>query len=104
MPSTGEWIADVMPWPGYGDDLLKRPYINIRFGAWYLDRVLVETDGDVMAALAGYNGGPANSVRWLEQSGGDPDLFVEIITLSEPQLYVREIYRHYDLYVRLYGG
>ena len=57
-----------------------------------------------MAALAGYNGGPANSSRWLEASGGDPDLFVEVITRSEPQRYVRQIYRHYEVYVSLYGG
>ncbi len=56
-----------------------------------------------MSALAGYNGGPGNGVYWLEQSKGNPDLLVEIINYDEPQRYVREIYRHYDMYVRLYG-
>jgi len=104
MPSTGEWIAEVMPWPEYNEDLLTRAYLSVKFGAWFLGRILEGTDGDAMAALAGYNGGPANAAHWLEQAGGDPDLFVEIITRDEPRRYVREIYRHYDMYARLYGG
>ena len=103
MPSTGTWIAQMMPWSGYGEHLLSRPYLNVKFGAWYLHRVLAMTEGDVAAALAGYNGGPANAVSWLRQAGGDPDLFVEIISRDEPQRYVRQVYRHYDMYTRLYG-
>jgi soluble lytic murein transglycosylase len=104
MPSTGKWIAEMMPWPQYQEDDLRRAYLNVRFGTWFLDRILEQADGDVMTALAGYNGGPVNSMRWLEQSGGDPDLFVEVIHRDEPRRYVRQIYRHYDVYVRLYGN
>ncbi len=103
MPSTGEWIADMMPWPDYRSELLLRPYLNIKFGVWFLARVLTQADNHVMVALAGYNGGPANATRWAAQANGDPDLFVEVITRSEPQLYVREIYRQYEMYVLLYG-
>jgi soluble lytic murein transglycosylase len=104
MPSTGEWIAEMMPWPQYDDALLQRAYLNIKFGAWFLGRLLKDAEGDVMVALAGYNGGPAYARLWQEQAGKDPDLFVEIISRSEPQNYVREIYRHYDAYTRLYGA
>lgn len=104
MPSTGEWIAETMPWPDYEERDLRRAYLNLKFGAWFMSRILQMTDGDIAAALAGYNGGPGNAVRWLETSGGDPDLFVEVIDRDEPRRYVREIYRHYDLYVRLYGS
>jgi soluble lytic murein transglycosylase len=104
MPSTGEWIAEMMPWPEFTEEQLTRGYLNVKFGAWFLARILDSTEGSVIAALAGYNGGPANSSRWMEQAMGDPDLFVEIITRDEPQRYVREIYRHYDVYARLYAG
>jgi soluble lytic murein transglycosylase len=104
MPSTGEWIAEMMPWPQYDDGLLKRAYLNTKFGAWFFSRTLVQADGNMMAALAGYNGGPANATRWLAQARGDPDLFVEVIGRDEPQRYVREVYRHYDMYVRLYAN
>lgn len=104
MPATGEWIAEMMPWPDYQQEDLSRAYLNAKFGAWFLSRILEMTDGDIPAALAGYNGGPGNGMYWLEAAEGDPDLFVEVITRDEPQRYVQEIYRHYDMYVRLYGA
>lgn len=104
MPETGEWIAQMMPWPEYREADLKRAYLNVHFGLWFMSRILDMTQGHIPAALAGYNGGPGNGVRWQESSGGDPDLFVEVIDRDEPRRYVREIYRHYDMYVRLYGG
>ncbi len=103
MPSTGDWIASMMPYPEFRQDLLKRAYVNVKFGAWFLDRILQQTNGDVMTALAGYNGGPANGSKWMNAAKGDPDLFVEVITREEPQRYVREIYRQYDIYARLYA-
>lgn len=104
MPSTGEWIAEMIAWPEYSHEALQRAYLNVKFGAWFLARILDQTEGNVMSALAGYNGGPARASSWLEQAGGDPDLFVEVITRDEPQHYVRLIYRHYDMYIRLYGS
>lgn len=103
MPETGQWIAEMMPWPDYDQDDLTKAYLNARLGTWFLARILEMTDGNIPAALAGYNGGPGNAVHWLEMAGSDPDLFVEVISRSEPRLYVQEIYRHYDAYVRLYG-
>jgi soluble lytic murein transglycosylase len=104
IPSTGEWIAELMPWPEYQESDLKRAYLNAKFGTWFMARILEMTDGDIPAALAGYNGGPGNGVYWMEESGGDPDLFVEVINRDEPQRYVRQIYRHYDVYWHLYGN
>jgi soluble lytic murein transglycosylase len=103
MPSTGQWIADMMPWPAYAERDLARAYLNAKFGAWFMSRILDMTEGDVAVALAGYNGGPTNALHWLEAAKGDPDLFVEVIDRDEPVRYVREIYCHYDVYKRLYG-
>jgi soluble lytic murein transglycosylase len=103
MPATGEWIAEMLPWPPYQETDLRRAYLNTRFGAWFMSRILEMTEGNIPAALAGYNGGPGNGVYWLEEAAGDPDLFVEIINRDEPQRYVRQIYRHYDVYRSLYG-
>ena len=97
MPSTGQWIAEMMPWPDYSEAQLKQAHVNVKFGAWFMERILDGANGSVMASLAGYNGGPANGVLWLEQAGGDPDLFVEVITRDEPGRYVREIFGHDDV-------
>lgn len=103
IPSTGEWIAGKLNWPGYQSSDLYRPYINVEFGAYYLDYQRDYFDGDMLAALAAYNAGPGNAEKWLAASQNDPDLFVEIIRLDEPRRYVKAIYEFYEIYRGLYG-
>jgi soluble lytic murein transglycosylase len=103
IPSTGEWIAGKLNWPNYRNSDLYRPYINVEFGAYYLDYQRSYLGGDMLAALAAYNAGPGNAEKWLAQSQGDPDLFVEIIRLDEPRRYVKAIYEFYEIYRELYG-
>jgi soluble lytic murein transglycosylase len=103
IPKTGNWIAAKLGWEGYRGEHLYRPYLNVKFGVWYLSRQLREFDGDIFAALAAYNGGPTNAKNWLRIGGGDNDLFVEGISKSESQLYVKRIYEHYAVYLELYG-
>ncbi|MEK7277413.1 MAG: transglycosylase SLT domain-containing protein, partial [Chloroflexota bacterium] len=102
IPSTGEWIAGKLSWPDYQNSDLYRPYINVEFGAFYLDYQRQYLGGDLFAALAAYNAGPGNSEIWLGASQNDPDLFVEIIRLDEPRRYVRGIYEFYEIYRGLY--
>ncbi|MDY7039694.1 MAG: tetratricopeptide repeat protein [Chloroflexota bacterium] len=105
IPTTGEWIALKMPWSGYQTEDLYIPYLNVKFGVWYLAQALSDFEDNIFPALAGYNGGPRNAVRWMEATeDGDPDLFVEVIDRREPVIYVKEIYRQYTIYRRLYGG
>ncbi len=104
IPPTGEWIALQMRWPDYQAEHLYRPYLNVKFGAWYLARQLQDFEGDLFAALAAYNGGPGNAKRWLELAGGgDHDLFVESISNAESRRYVEKVYEHYAVYRELYG-
>ncbi|HEC22622.1 MAG TPA: tetratricopeptide repeat protein, partial [Chloroflexi bacterium] len=102
-PPTGEDIAARLGWPNYQPSDLQRPLVSVAFGTWLLREELDRFDGDPFAALAAYNAGPGNTATWLEAAGGDPDLFVEMITLPEPQSYIRLIYAHYDIYRTLYG-
>ncbi len=81
------------------------PETNIRFGTEYLSVQLDEFDGDVMRALAAYNGGPDASERWWEYGGErDSDVFVEDIGYSQTIDYVRRVFRYSEVYRRLYGG
>jgi soluble lytic murein transglycosylase len=102
-PPTGEDIADAMGWPNYSPADLQRPYINVQFGTFLLNDELERFDGDPFAVLAAYNAGTGNAMTWQAQSGGDPDLFVEVINMHEPQIYVQYIYEHYAVYRALYG-
>ncbi|MFZ1752624.1 MAG: transglycosylase SLT domain-containing protein, partial [Caldilineaceae bacterium] len=102
IPATGAEIAERMGFPNYSNALIYRPYINLRFGAFYLAWVRDFVDGRIASALAGYNGGPGNSQRWRERAGGDDTLFVELMDYSETRLYLQRILSHYYHYTRLY--
>ena len=104
MPATGEEIARNMGWPeGYSVADLSRPRIAIPMGAWYLALQRDLMDGNLYAALAAYNGGPGNASAWLELSGSDPDLFLEVIRYDETRTYIQHIVENYKLYLRMYS-
>jgi len=103
IPPTGAQIAATLGWPpGYETPDLYRPMVSVRFGTWYLAQQRDRIDGNLFAAMAGYNGGPGNSVRWWELADKDPDLFAELIGFYETRSYVRRIYEHYAKYKYLY--
>jgi len=103
MSPTGEEIANTLRWPpNYKDSDLYRPVVNIRMGTSYLSRMRTYFDGDIFAALAAYNAGPGNVLKWVEKSKNDPDLFLEIIPFEETRRYLRNIYSFYRIYEILY--
>ena len=65
---------------------LSDPEINIRYGTYLLRELLDRYDGDVVAALAAYNAGPANVDKW-----GGSDLSVDGIPFPETRAYVEEV-------------
>ncbi|MFN2204139.1 MAG: transglycosylase SLT domain-containing protein [Caldilineaceae bacterium] len=103
IPDTGHWIAEQLGYPNYTNDLVYRPIVNVRFGAYYLDWVRDYLDGNMVSALVGYNAGPGNSARWREWAGDDDVRFVEILEMSEPRTYVKAIATNLYHYNRLYG-
>lgn len=103
IPDTGVYIAQRLQWPDYENEDLYKPYVGLRFGAFYLAEQLRAFDGHVYAALAAYNAGPGNAARWEAQAPQDPDLFVEAITFAETRLYVERIFVGYQIYHALYS-
>jgi soluble lytic murein transglycosylase len=65
---------------------LGDPEINIRYGTFLLRELLDRYEGDVVAALAAYNAGPANVDVW-----GGSDLTVGEIPFPETRAYVEEV-------------
>lgn len=103
IPPTGAAIAQALDWPpDYETPDLYRPMVSVRFGVWYLAEQRDLIDGNLYAAMAAYNGGPGNSLRWWDLAGEDPDLFVELIDFSETRRYVRLIREHFGAYEWLY--
>ena len=105
MPHTGRWIARKLGHRGFKTRELLDPGTNVRFGTYYLRVQLEDHDGDVMRALAAYNGGPDNVERWWEYGGsGDTDVFVEDIGFAQTDDYVRRVYLYAEFYEEIYGG
>ncbi|MAU09110.1 MAG: hypothetical protein CL607_04755 [Anaerolineaceae bacterium] len=104
IPSTGQYIADSLGMPDWQTSDLIRPYLSIRFGAFYLEEQLRLFEQSPAPALAAYNGGPGNALDWNALAGGEIDLLLTTITFDETRSYVQRIYSHYNIYRALYGG
>ena len=95
IPSTAKSIATALGTRDFRLTDLYRPRLSLQFGAYYLSEMLRLTKGDVSMALASYNGGYGNAVRW---AGGetpiDQDLFLENVTYSETQSYLQAVGRN----------
>jgi soluble lytic murein transglycosylase len=103
MPATGQEVAKQLNWPqNFDADDLYRPLVSIRLGTRYLARQRDSFKGNLLAALAAYNGGPGNALAWLDEAKGDPDLFVEVIRIKESRDYVMQIYEFTNLYRLIY--
>jgi soluble lytic murein transglycosylase len=103
MPATGEGIARTLGMDDFVLDDLYRPVVSIEFAAFYLSVQMGRFDDHILVALAAYNGGPGNTLRWLEATGeGDLDLFVEVITANQSRIYLQTVYEQYLVYEQLY--
>lgn len=103
IPSTGRAIAEELDVEGFEPADLLRPVVSLRFGSHYLASQLELLEGAPWAALAAYNGGPGNALRWQNQAPDDPDLFLEAIDLRETHAFVRIVLANYALYRFLFG-
>jgi soluble lytic murein transglycosylase len=105
MPATAAQIASETGFPpNYTQDDLRVPYYNLELGSNYLARQLFVFDGDTYLALAAYNGGPGNTLRWKELVGDDPDVFLNSIRFLETRTYLRRIVEIYNIYSLIYGN
>lgn len=104
IPSTGEGIAEQLGDTNFSTSNLYLPYVNVRYGTYYLASNLPTFDQKLLPGLAAYNGGPGNADRWLAGSALiDPDLYIERIDLFETEDYLRKVYRNYGFYRAIYG-
>ena len=103
IPDTAKWVADRLVYPDYTNGLVYRPHVNLKFGAYYLHWTRGYLDDNLISALVGYNAGPGNAERWRTLSGPDDTLFVEILQVTEPRIYVQRVTENLYHYTRLYG-
>ncbi|MBU0574556.1 MAG: transglycosylase SLT domain-containing protein [Candidatus Margulisiibacteriota bacterium] len=103
IPSTGRILCKANK-ISYTSTKLYDAETNIRLGTYYLADLLSRFDGNVVFALAGYNGGPVRVSRWKKEFyNGDDDDFIIKIPIRETREYVQKVLGSYYEYKRLYG-
>ena len=103
MPDTGlEW-AGAQRIANFSDFVLTDPVRNIDCGTWYLGKLLKrypKTDDPVPYALADYNAGRGNVLKWLQGSAAtNSSDFIQQIGFPGTRKYVNAIMKRREKYV-----
>jgi soluble lytic murein transglycosylase len=106
-PVVGQDWARAHKVAGYQDDDLYDPATNIRVGTWYLARAIhrwTQTDDPVAFALAEYNAGRTNALKWVDPNAPENHMaFLERITFPSTRKYVQTILHKRDEYRQKLG-
>ncbi len=101
MSYTGKEIAGWLK-DEFTLESLYFPRKNIEYGTYYISHLLDKFNGEVVPAIASYNGGPHNVERWIRRNRDDgPDMFVEDIGYTETRNYVKKVLANYWIYKTL---
>ncbi|HZJ82831.1 MAG TPA: lytic transglycosylase domain-containing protein [Clostridia bacterium] len=103
IPSTGQWIAEQLGQDDYEEGLLYDPETNIKFGTWYFAYLLRVFDGNIEVAIASYNGGMGNVMKWLKDPRySDDGEHLKDIPFNETRNYLERVLETREWYKRLY--
>ena len=95
MPATGGEWAEAQRVPLFAKLMLRDPKRNIDCGAWYLSKLLRRypaTDNPIPYALADYNAGRSNVLKWMKGSATtNSAAFINAIGFPSTQHYVRAV-------------
>jgi soluble lytic murein transglycosylase len=94
LPDTAKGIAVHTGGSRFRVSDLYSPEINVRYGSFYLRRLLGKY-GDTGLALAAYNAGQANVDAWVAAGGG--------IEFAETRHYVDQVLATREIYADAYG-
>jgi soluble lytic murein transglycosylase len=95
LPDTAEGIAQLTGGSRFEVDDLYDPEINVRYGSFYLRRLLRKYE-DERLALAAYNAGQANVDEWIAEGR-------EEIPFPETREFVDNVLETRELYARAYA-
>ncbi len=103
MPATAKWVARKVGANSFTPGRIHEPDLNLRFGSFYLRRVLDELDGSPMLAAAAYNAGPGRPKGWRASLpvGIEGAAFAETIPFTETRDYVKKVLANSVAYAAL---
>jgi soluble lytic murein transglycosylase len=92
LPQTAEFLAHRSGATTFRVSDLATPQVNIAYGSYYLRYLLNRYQGNLVLALAAYNGGEANVDRWTVESRDSGKAFlISDIPFPETRAYVRKV-------------
>lgn len=95
--AAADW-ATCLGYTNFNHYELFNPETNIRAGAWYLSRACRYWRTKVNPlpyALAEYNAGRSNALRWAKNDRNDPNVFWNNITYPITRRYIKDIMQDY---------
>ena len=107
-PEVGQMWAKANKVEDFTDEALYDPETNIRAGTWYLNRAIKRwalTDDPVAFALAEYNAGRSNALKWVDPLAPlNHAAFLDRITFPSTRKYVEVIMAKRDQYRTVLGN
>lgn len=101
MPPTAKEHAARLRIP-FATSRLENPEVNIRLGTYHLKMLIDMFRGNTYMAVASYNAGQGNVMKWRRAAPGKPiDEFLESIPFQETRNYVKRVTMLRSAYERL---
>ena len=101
MPATADDHGKRLRIP-FASSRLENPDINVRLGTYHLKMLINMFKGNEYLAIASYNAGQGNVMKWQRASRGKPlDEFLESIPFPETRNYVKRVTMLRSSYARL---
>lgn len=101
MPPTAKEHAARMRIP-FAVSRLENPDVNVRLGTYHLKMLLNMFNGNTYLAVASYNAGQGNVMKWRRAAPRKPiDEFLESIPFQETRNYVKRVTMLRSAYTRL---
>ncbi|HWW01012.1 MAG TPA: lytic transglycosylase domain-containing protein [Candidatus Acidoferrum sp.] len=102
-----EW-AEAERVPGFEHEQCFDPGTNTLAGAWYLKKLTkryLQTDNPAAYALADYNAGRGNVLKWNRgQAATNSAVFIDVIGFPATKAYVQSVLRRYERYRPVFGA
>ncbi|WP_233266434.1 transglycosylase SLT domain-containing protein [Cobetia sp. L2A1] len=104
MPGTAAKVSRDLGLSVPSNSALNDPDTNIRLGSTYIREMMDRYSGNRLAAAAAYNAGPGRVDRWLADTPGEYDRFVERIPFKETREYVKAVLAYRVIFESLAKG
>lgn len=91
MPATAAWISRQLGDKRGARTDVNQPETNVRYGSFYLKRVLDDLQGSPVLATAAYNAGPSRARRWQAAVPLEGAVYIETIPFLETREYVKKV-------------